>query len=157
MAKAGASRERLAVGRIGEEISADRTIEETCCTVNDGAAVRIRGPCEAYAWRDVVVTGIHTSGRYARIARKQNALGESRRNRGLHSGNGVHGHELGIGWRGLDVVPDTKVDGKVGKHAPIVLSEKAVVEVVRIGIHRDILPHRIRATEHEVADSRAGA
>src|ERR1035441_9991353 len=97
VAKAGTSGERLAVRGIGEEVAADRAVEEASCAMNHGAAVRIGGPCEPDRRRDVIVAGIHATGRHAWIARKQNAFWESRSDRRFHSGDEVHGHELSIG------------------------------------------------------------
>src|SRR6202011_4770569 len=104
------ARERLTVGRIGEQVAADGAIKDPRCAVNDSASARIWGPGEADPRRDMTVAVIDAACRYARIAREQNALRETGGDGGLCAGNEVHGHELGIGRRGLDVVTDTEID-----------------------------------------------
>ena len=124
--------------------------------MNDGATIRIRRPCEADTRRNVIETGIDAAVRYALVTRNQHALRKAGCDRGLRAGHELHRHQLSVGRRGLDVVPDTEVQRQVGPHAPVVLREETIVEVVRIGIHRHVLPHRVRRAEQKVGNGRRG-
>ena len=57
-----------------------------------------------------------------------------------------------FGRGGLDVIPNAEVESEVRQNAPVILEEDAVVEVVRVGIYRNVLPHRVRRAEQEVGN-----
>ena len=98
----GDDRRRLTVRRIGEEVSADRAVEEAGCSVDDRMSIRIRRPGETNARGDVIVAGVDTTRRHAGIAREQNALVAVRGDRGRLVGHEVHRHVRCVrsGWSG---------------------------------------------------------